>query len=80
MKKMFKNIATALTLGFLASTLIGCGDSLNNSDTRKMSEKSHRMSNTNPNINKNQLRESNTDPFIDRSQRRESNTDPFIDQ
>ncbi len=77
--KIIKNTVTVLALVMLSSSLIGCGDSIENSDKRTMSERSHRMSNTNPNIDESKRRENNTDPFIDKSQRRESNTNPFND-
>ncbi|MEE9344903.1 MAG: hypothetical protein V3U88_04785 [Methylococcales bacterium] len=77
MKRMLKNSATILTMVFLASTLIGCGDSFDGGDQRKMSEKSHRMSNSNPNNELSQRRERNTDPSpIVETQHKMKNTDP----
>ncbi len=63
MKIIFKNTVTVLTMVLLASTLIGCGDSIENTDTRKMGERAHRMKNTNPSsIAESQHKMKNTNP------------------
>ncbi len=61
--KIIKNTVNVLALVMLSSLLIGCGDSIQNADTRKMSERAHRMKNTNPSpIAESQHKMRNTNP------------------
>ncbi len=63
MKIINKKSATVLTMVFLSSTLIGCGESITNADSRKMGERSHQMRNTDPSpVPEGQHDMKNTDP------------------
>ncbi len=76
MKKIFKNTVTALAIVLLSSSLIGCGDSIKNADSRKMSERSHRMKNTNPSPvaeAKHKMKNTNPSPIAEAQHKMENN-------
>lgn len=80
MKSMLKNVASALTVGFLAGALIGCGNSPDGDGMKPVDGEYGRMSDLyGPAGDGSSRRMRNTDPNVDPSQRRMKNTDPNVD-